>query len=340
MVDDHAALSASGISKEFTIRNASQSPFTRASKLRAVDDVDIELAAGEIVALVGESGSGKTTLGRILARLEDATTGSLLLSGSDITSSRGRRAKAVHRLVQMIFQNPYESLNPRHSVSRAVTEPLSIHGLGSSAERRRRAAIMLEAVGLTPVDRYLNSFPDELSGGQRQRVAIARAMVLDPRVLIADEPISMLDASIRSSILNTMVDLRDRFGLSILFISHDLASARYVSSRLLVMYKGKIVESGPTDDVIAAPAHPYTRFLIAASSRQVGVPLDLPNPRPSRACGFAPRCPLNRELCWTIEPPLVEVRDRHASLCHFANEVVDLDNLGQIGEREATIDQH
>lgn len=309
------------LTKEFTARSGATLPFVKAARVRAVDRVDIELREGEIVALVGESGSGKTTLGRMLARLEDVSGGQVCLLGDDITKSRGAAAKKVHRTVQIIFQNPYESLNPRHTVRRAVTEPLSIHRIGSAAERSQRAEAMLEAVGLSPAGRYLDSFPDELSGGQRQRVAIARAMVLEPRVLIADEPISMLDASIRSSVLNVMLDLRERFGLSILFISHDLASARYISDRILVMYRGKLVESGPSDDVVSSAAHPYTRLLLAASSRRLAAPRQQARHEVGAACRFAPRCPLAREVCWTTAPPFLDVGPGHAALCHFALEV-------------------
>jgi oligopeptide/dipeptide ABC transporter ATP-binding protein len=240
-----------------------------------------------------------------------------------MTRVRGSALKRLRRQVQLIFQNPYESLDPRHSVATAVTEPLRIHGIGSRSERSATARELLEAVGLAPAAAYLDRLPHELSGGQRQRVAIARAMALRPSVLVADEPVSMLDASIRSSVLNLMLDLRERFGIAILFVSHDLASARYMSKRALVMYRGQIVEEGPTDDVVATPAHPYTRMLIAASSRVLG-----PAPAVSRAadrppaCRFAPRCPLAQPVCWTDAPPMVAVAAGHAARCHFALDVL------------------
>ncbi|HEY1421633.1 MAG TPA: oligopeptide/dipeptide ABC transporter ATP-binding protein [Candidatus Dormibacteraeota bacterium] len=323
MFPESPVLSGADLVRVFSGRGDLTGILGGASQTRAVDGVDIDLNKGEIVALVGESGSGKTTLGRLLTLLETLSSGRLVLDGKVITHARGRVLKEVRRKVQIIFQNPYDSLDPRDTVHRAVTEPLAIHSIGSRRDRTDRATEMLQAVGLTPVEQYLDKLPHELSGGQRQRVAIARAMVLRPEVLIADEPISMLDASIRSSVLNIMLDLRDQFGLSILFITHDLASARYVSDRVLVMYRGQIVESGPTDEVVNRPAHPYTKLLVEASSRRLARQPATRLSLATAACRFASRCPQAQDLCVTTAPPLFQVTGRHGSLCHFAGAVAD-----------------
>lgn len=317
-----AALEARGLVKDFVPRGSGIGLFRRSTTFRAVDDFDLELAPGEAVALVGESGAGKTTVGRMLARLEEPSSGSVVLKGTDATRLAGHRLKPFRREIQIVFQNPYESLDPRHRVVAAVTEPLEIHGIGTAAERRERAVAALEAVGLRPPSRYLHRLPHELSGGQRQRVAIARAIVLEPSVLIADEPVSMLDASVRSSILNLLSDLRARMGLAILLVTHDLAVARFVADRIVVMYQGRAVEQGPADEVVGHPRHPYTRLLLAASSARLR-----PDEHgratgaiPSHGCSFAPRCAFARARCLEEAPALRRVGPSE-SRCHFAEEV-------------------
>ena len=319
-----AVLEAQGLVKEFIPRGAGLGLLRRETALRAVDQFDLALQPAEAVALVGESGAGKTTVGRMLARLEEPTDGHVLLNGEDVSRVTGRRLKPFRRAVQIVFQNPYESLDPRHRVIAAVKEPLDIHRIGSRKERRERAASVLEDVGLRPASRYLHRLPHELSGGQRQRVAIARALVLEPSVLIADEPVSMLDASVRSSILNLLADFRERLGLSIVLVTHDLAVARYVADRIVVMYHGRTVERGEADQVIARPTHPYTRLLLAASQnrlrddeegRATGAP-------PVAGCNFAPRCAFRRDRCLTEAPELRPVGTAE-SRCHFAEKVAE-----------------
>jgi oligopeptide/dipeptide ABC transporter ATP-binding protein len=300
--------------------------------VRAVDGVDLRLAVGEVLALVGESGCGKSTLGRLLAALEPPTEGEVAYRGRPVHALRGADARDFRRNVQMIFQNPYESLDPRMTVGSAVSEPLHIHRVGSARDRRGRALEMLQMVGLSPARDFYDRLPHELSGGQRQRVAVARAMVLQPQVIIADEPVSMLDASIRSGIMNLMLDLKEARAVSYVFITHDLAVARYVASRVAVMYLGALVEAGPVDDVLGRAAHPYTRALLAAvptlqpgtGRSRVRLPGEAAESKAIPAgCRFHPRCPLAREICRTDPPPLAAVGPDHTAACHFAADVLN-----------------
>ncbi len=320
--------------------------FARArSFIHAVDDVNFELTRGEIFGLIGESGCGKTTTGKLLVRLIDPTSGHIHLrvnqteesspstdsqpSGThfiDIATLEGRPLKEFRRNVQMIFQDPYESLNPRMTIFDIIAEPLGIHGIGSVYEREERVAELLGLVGLTPPASFLFRYPHELSGGQRQRIAIARAMILNPSFIVADEPTSMLDVSIRTGVMNLMLDLREEFGISYLYITHDLAVARYMCDRIAVMYLGKIVELGPTEEVIHNPLHPYTRALISAVpipdpavERQpieikggVSKPID-PAPR----CRFYERCPIATERCAQQDhPPVEDKGNGHFAACY------------------------
>lgn len=230
----------------------------------ALNRISLSIYDGEIFGLVGESGSGKTTCGRLIVRLEEAQEGKIVLDGTDITSLKGKDLKAYRRKVQMIFQDPYQSLNPQLSTFESVSEPLIIHGEGGSPERRDRVLSTLRAVGLSPPEDFIYRYPHQLSGGQRQRVAIARAMVLRPEVVVADEPTSMLDASYSAQIYNILLELRDRFHVTILFITHNLAAARYLCDRVAVIYKGSLMELDRADEVIRNPKHPYTQALIDA----------------------------------------------------------------------------
>jgi peptide/nickel transport system ATP-binding protein len=277
------------------------------------------------LALVGESGCGKSTLALTLMGLETPTSGTVTFEGQDTTYLKGAALKDLRRHIQMVFQDPYESLNPLMTIGEIVAEPLVVHRLAqSSAKRTERVYRALEDAGLKPAETFFNRFPHELSGGQRQRVVIAGALVLEPTVLLADEPVSMLDVSIRAEILNLLAELRATRGISILFITHDLATAAYFTDRVVVMYLGRIVEIGSTRDVLAAPAHPYTRALLSVipvpnpSRRRERIilqgdppdPIDLPI-----GCRFHPRCPLTRPLCCEQDPELREVGAGHQAAC-------------------------
>jgi oligopeptide transport system ATP-binding protein len=282
-------------------------------KVRAVDGVSFTIEAGETFALVGESGCGKSTTGRCLLHLTPPTSGGIWFEGQDISSLHGEALRQLKRQMQIVFQDPFSSLNPRYSVGRTVAEPLRIHGLCPRREIPKRVAELLEMVGLRP--EYANRFPHEFSGGQRQRVGIARALALNPRLIVADEPVSALDVSVQAQIINLMVDLQKRLGVAYLFISHNLPVVRHIAQRTAVMYLGKIVESGPTAELFANPRHPYTQALLSAvpvpdpTRPRHRIPLtgEVPSPRqiPS-GCRFHPRCPHAFDKCGKIEPKLEE----------------------------------
>jgi peptide/nickel transport system ATP-binding protein len=295
--------------------------------VRAVDDVSFELRAGEILGLVGESGSGKTTLGRLLLRLETPDAGTILLQdGRDIATLRGRELRRFYRDVQMVFQDPYESINPRFTVRDTVIEPLRAQGLGRGRERAGRVAAALDRAGLRPPEAFLAKYPHELSGGERQRLAVARALVLEPRLLVADEPVSMLDVSIRAGILNLLRRLSRELGLTILYISHDLSTTRYLCDRIVIMYRGVFVEVGDPERVIDDPKHPYAQALRAA--------IPLPDPAATRAhadpdaeadeaapdpgaCRYVALCPHAMAVCRERPPVLQEVAPGHQVACHL-----------------------
>ncbi|MGO9216698.1 MAG: ABC transporter ATP-binding protein [Streptosporangiaceae bacterium] len=326
-------LEARGLTKHFAVHHAQRRGRARLAGARgrradppvlhAVEDVSLSLPESGITAVVGESGSGKSTLARMLARLITPTAGELLLDGSPVPAqSRGRREYA--RAVQLVLQDPFSSLNPVHDVRYHLARPLRIHGLGGQgADLEAAMTGLLERVSLTPAEQFLRKYPHELSGGQRQRVAIARALAVRPRVLLADEPVSMLDVSIRLGVLNLLGDLRERDRLGILYITHDIASARYLADVIMVMYAGQVVESGPATTLTDEPAHPYTRLLLSAapdpdrpaplSLQGRGSPPSLVDP-PS-GCRFHPRCPHAMAICGEATPPGSEVADRHVSAC-------------------------
>jgi oligopeptide/dipeptide ABC transporter ATP-binding protein len=298
--------------------------------LRAVDGVSLTLRPGEVLALVGESGSGKTTLAQAMVRNLRPAAGSVLLDGADLGGLAGPELRELRRKVQVIFQDPYESLNPRQRVRAIVAEGLDIHKIGTAAERSQRVAVALADVGLAPAELFLDRFPHELSGGQRQRVAIASCLALQPRYLVADEPVSMLDVSVGAGILRLFDDLRRRYSLGILMITHDLATAAAIADRVAVMYQGRIVEVGAIATVLPDPQHPYTRALLAAvpggavpagaGPAQPLLAAEPPGPGGlSAGCRFRPRCPLAEADCEASEPglmPMADGRDDQAACWH------------------------
>jgi peptide/nickel transport system ATP-binding protein len=295
-------------------------------KLHAVDDVSFTLEPGKITALVGESGSGKSTVARLLVRLYAPTAGSITLGDRNVARDRRRRALVRYRSqVQMIFQDPYGSLNPAKTIRHHLARPLEIHGIVPRDEVEGRVHELLRTVGLVPPEEIAAKYPHQLSGGQRQRVAIARTLAVEPVVLLADEPTSMLDVSIRIGILNLMLRLKEERQIAFLYVTHDLASARYVADDILVMYAGQIVEQGPVERVLAEPLHPYTRLLLSAvpdagMREQVRIPVargqNAAALDPQPGCRFRERCPLAVAVCAEITPELVEARIQQAARCH------------------------
>jgi peptide/nickel transport system ATP-binding protein len=304
---------------------------THRQQLHAVDDADFAIHEREIVALVGESGSGKSTIARLLARVYRPTAGDIFYQGRPLSALRGRKANLGYRSdVPMVFQDPFSSLNPAHRVSHGILRGLALHRPELAADQRRaEAERVTEAVGLSPAAEILDRYPYELSGGQRQRIGFAQALAYRPKVILADEPVSMLDVSIRIGLLNVMARLREEEGVSFLYITHDIASARYVADRVIVMYAGHMVESGPIEEVLAHPKHPYTQLLVAAvpdprsplavtAEMTAGEPPKVVDPTPG--CRFRDRCPIAVDACHTVTPRRVELLPGHAAACHVAAE--------------------
>jgi peptide/nickel transport system ATP-binding protein len=319
-------LEVRGLTKHFPT-GESFGPWRHKRTIHAVDDVSFSLRRGRITALVGESGSGKSTVARLLAQLYTPTAGQILLEGDNVLRKRSRRQRLQYRSrVQMIFQDPFASLNPVKRVEHHIARPLKIHHIVPGHQVPARVRELLTTVGLVPAEDFARKFPHQLSGGQRQRVAIARALAVEPDVLLADEPISMLDVSIRIGILNLMLHLKDQRGLAFLYITHDIASARYVADEVLVLYAGHIVEQGETDAVLQNPLHPYTQLLISAvpnpgarlTVQRIEVHGDVPiviDPKPG--CRFASRCPFVMDRCRDNTPQLAEIERGHWVRCYL-----------------------
>ena len=324
-------LEAEGLVVNYPIRRGLVGALRREPQqhVRAVDGVSLTVAKGEMLALVGESGCGKTTTARAVLRMLEPAAGSLHFGGQDITHLPAKTLRQLRRRMQLIYQDPYESLDPRFRVHATMEEPLAIHGIGDRAERRQRTRDALERAGLSPPDLYLDRYPHELSGGQRQRVAIAAGLVLEPELLVADEPASMLDVSVRAGVLALLTRLRKEADLGILMITHDFSTAAHFADRIAVMYLGRIVEEGPARRVVNAPAHPYTRALLSAvpprNPRERRTPQILKGEPPDPiavppGCRFHPRCPLAVAACPTIDPALRPVPSgpdagRHRAAC-------------------------
>lgn len=291
--------------------------------VHAVDGVNLDIMRNETLGLVGESGCGKSTLGRLILRLDDPTEGHILFEGVDIATISRSKMKAFRSKAQVIFQDPYSSLNPRRTVHSIIAEPLVIHKVGTQAERSAKALSLAEEVGLRP--EHLKRYPHEFSGGQRQRIGIARALALSPSLIVADEPVSALDVSIRSQVINLLEDLQDKYGLTYLFISHDLSVVEHIADRVAVMYLGKIVELGGNEAIFTRPLHPYTEALLSAvpapdpeaKRDRIILEGDVPSPiQPPSGCRFHPRCRLRIGVCSQEEPPLVEAEPGHLCACH------------------------
>jgi oligopeptide transport system ATP-binding protein len=296
--------------------------------LKAVNDISLDIKQGETLGVVGESGCGKSTAGRTILRLYEPTEGSVHFNGTDIYKLSGSKMKALRREMQMIFQDPYASLNPRMTISDIIGEALDVHKLvGSNAERKKRIEELLDLVGLNPD--HATRYPHEFSGGQRQRIGIARALAVDPKFIICDEPISALDVSIQAQVVNLLQELQRKMGLTYLFIAHDLSMVKHISDRVAVMYLGKVVEIAESSELYSNPTHPYTKALLSAipipdpeieaTRERIVLTGDLPSPvNPPSGCHFRTRCPLASEKCASVEPLLVETKPGHWTACHYA----------------------
>lgn len=319
---------AKNVKKYFNVKTDIASLFSKDRKrfIRAVDDVSFDIHAGEVLGLVGESGSGKTTLGRLMVRLEKPDSGELSVDAIEVSSLKGRDLKKFYRHVQMIFQDPYESINPRFSVYETIADPIRVQNLAPAGERKNLAALSLERSGLKPPGQYLKKFPHELSGGERQRLSIARALVMEPKLLVADEPVSMLDVSIKAGILNLLKSLSGNLGVTILYISHDLSTVKYLCDRIIIMYLGKFMEIGSAETIIDRPVHPYARALKAAipipdpfckRNRMISDYTHRESLQNLHGCRYQIDCKNAMAVCAEQEPVLKELENGHYVACHL-----------------------
>lgn len=319
------------LSKHFPIRKGFFNK--QVGAVKALTSVNLDIIEGETLGLVGESGCGKSTLGRVMLRLMNATTGEVTFAGKEIMGLDAKAMKPLRREMQIVFQNPYASLDPHMTIEQILAEPLVVHGVASGKKLREETEKLIELVGLRK--EMLDRYPHEFSGGQRQRIGIARALALKPKLIVADEPVSALDVSVQAQILNLLQDLKKDFSLTYLFIAHNLDVVRYISDRIAVMYLGRIVELGPCDEVYQKPLHPYSRALISAApvpdpdfdrSKRIILTGDLPSPaNPPSGCAFHTRCPIARDKCRQELPALREITPGHSSACHFAEELLNGD---------------
>jgi len=329
--NENTLLKVENLKKHFPVGRGLSSIFGTSEYVRAVDGINFKLKKGEIMGLAGESGSGKSTTGELIVRLIEPTEGNIYINKNNIAHLKGKELEKFRKDVQMIFQDPYGTLNPRYNVKKTIEEPLTINGIRDSKEKEEKVHNALRKSGLKPVEKYLDKFPHELSGGERQRVSIARAVVLNPNILIADEPVSMLDVSVRAGVLDLLKSLSNNLGLAMVYISHDLSTIRYLCQRTAIMYLGKLVEVGLTEKVLDNPKHDYTKLLLSA------VPIPDPDYKRKKindtgempdqintylGCNFAPRCPNKKEICEKVEPPTVTISEGHKVSCHlYSNEL-------------------